>query len=144
MPEYSLTVKFGSAAEMADYLQRTGNPTHSNVSVNQTTGEVGGSVSASASSPGDPWDDGPASTEPVSTSSGPVKVVIQSPKGPQTWTFNATNAPTCGCGMPAAFQEGSTNNKPWKRWTCAKRRPDEDSWKSACEFSEFSGGRGKK
>ncbi len=152
MPEFSLTIKFENAEQLAKWLEGHTFPSHSNANVNPTTGEVGGSASASASSgngQGDPWDDFDASpandVATANSNSGPHKVVFNTQKGAQTWTFNSGNAPMCGCGIPAAFQEGSTNNKPWKRWTCSRGAPDgSDNWKNKCDFSEFSGGkRGK-
>jgi hypothetical protein len=147
--KYSITIQFDTANAMADWLQHHTYPTNSNVNVNLNTGEVNGGASANANdSQSDPWADAgfeASTTNPTATSSGPIKVTIQTrDKGPQDWTFNSTNAPTCGCGNPAAFCEGTTNGKPWKAWRCAKRRPDEDTWKNACDFNEFVGGRGKK
>lgn len=150
MPEkYSITIAFDGPNEMAKWLQGHTFPIHSDANVNRTTGEVNGGASANVSDDSDPWRDFDASpaadVATQATSSGPVSIVLDVPgKGQQKWTFNSGNAPTCGCGNPAAFAEGATNGKAWKRWTCAKGRPDQDNWKSKCDFNEFVGGRGKK
>ena len=98
---------------------------------------------APSESQSDPWDDTWPSTSGVELPAVPAvsaprraeTIIVNSPKGRQRWTLYADNAPECGCGEPAAYVEGATNGKSWKRWACSKGSGDE--WRNKCDFSEW-------
>lgn len=77
----------------------------------------------------------PARPAPAQTRSGTV--VVNTPKGAQRWTLGAANAPACLCGDPAAYVEGKTNGRGWKRWACALGASD-TSWQNKCDFSQWA------
>lgn len=137
---YSITVTFDSLPEVAAWLRSQGQ----NVGNATVTTNAPAAVSqpASTAPEADPWTDAaPAATNAAPTatapSGAPTTFTVNTPKGVQTWTLNAGNAPTCNCGQPAAFQEGNTNGRDWKRWTCAKAA-DKQNYKSKCAFNQFA------
>jgi hypothetical protein len=107
--------------------------------------------------PDDPWnDDGSADAggfadAPAAISAPPRRqsapsrqmsartTVVDTPKGQQRWTFGAANAPMCQCSPPepAAYVEGKTNGRAWRRWTCALGG-SRDSWQNKCDFSQWA------
>jgi len=66
-------------------------------------------------------------------------IFVDTPKGRQRWTLGAANAPVCLCNppAPAAYVEGKTNGRGWKRWTCALGA-SRDSWQNKCDFSQWA------
>ena len=97
----------------------------------------------------DPWDNswpssqgGPPSQPQTSTVPPPPPpvpsgtVTINTPKGAQQWTTGAANAPLCECNDPAAYVQGYTNGKLWKRWACAKGAGE--NWRGKCNFSVWA------
>jgi hypothetical protein len=66
----------------------------------------------------------------------PGTVTVNTKNGPQQWTLGAANAPACKHGQPAAYVQGFTNGKPWKRWTCALGAGD--GWRNKCDFSQWA------
>lgn len=96
--------------------------------------------------PEDPWDSSPQPTTTGGSRSastadpGPSRAtsnVVTDAKGRQ-WSFNAPNAPDCQCGEAAVLVKGTTNDRAWSQWRCAK---DYDDYKNKCQFSEFMGGK---
>ena len=77
-----------------------------------------------------------ASTAPASTSGGIQTFQVQGRNGMTNWTVGRPDAPQCGCRLPAAYVTGTTNGKPWARWTCPKGRDSND--KTKCKFNQFA------
>ena len=139
---YAVTITFDTMQDLAAWFRSNGQNVGSTATVtNNVTDAVPSAPEA------DPWTDGPsAPSNPAPSTSAPSNgassgvprtFTVNTPKGPQTWTLNAGNAPMCNCGQSAAFQEGSTNGRDWKRWTCAKAA-DKQNYKSKCQFNQFS------
>jgi hypothetical protein len=103
-------------------------------SVDISPGSAGGGAEPRQT---DPWSDGGTSTGDsggsASASRSEPSGVVTDDRGKQ-WTFNATGAPACQCGNPAALVNGKTNGKPWSQWRCAKSY---DDWKNKCDFSQW-------
>lgn len=62
---------------------------------------------------------------------------VDTDNGSRDWTFGKSDAPTCECGLPAAYVEGTTNGNTWARWTCALKY-SRDTYKGACDLNEFA------
>lgn len=144
---YTISVTFDTLADAAAWFRSQGqNVGNGTVTTNPVVTHTQTAQSNQASAEADPWTDEPTDTQsaPAASSApsagGPRTFTVNTDKGQQTWTLGAHNAPTCNCGIPAAFQEGSTNGRGWKRWTCSKSAPQDDrnAWKTKCKFNQFA------
>jgi hypothetical protein len=136
--QYSITVS-GSADDIINVLRKLNGDL-------PPTDDAG----AAQSTPADPWDTpwptdpttgetpsttatAPSSTPPPATTG---TVTVNAKNGPQQWTLNTANAPVCKHGRPAAYVQGFTNGKPWKRWSCALGAGEQ--WRDKCDFNQWA------
>lgn len=134
MPNITITVDDDFITRLAKALNgRLGNEAQQTISES-------GIASPPPEAPPDPWADSPQTqvTQTVTASATqppPSRTVtVNTSKGSQTWTLGASNAPPCNCGNPAAYVQGATNGRPWKRWACALGA-DSNAWRNKCDFS---------
>ena len=78
-----------------------------------------------------------ATQQPQAAQTGTI--TINAPSGPQTWTLDAPNAPSCNCipAARAAYVKGTTSKgRPYAAWRCAKAAGS--NWKAKCDFNEWA------
>jgi hypothetical protein len=103
----------------------------------QQTVRDAGMAAPPPEAPPDPWADSPPAPPQQPPAAAPQQartITVNTSKGSQTWTLGAGNAPPCNCGNPAAYVQGATNGRGWKRWACALGA-DSDAWRNKCDFS---------